>query len=78
MRRAADEAMLGRVAVLRRLAAIGAEVPSCLRTVKAIRERTLARLGSPRHDLIDPKIALHNGRTLEATGAVEPARVAAV
>jgi hypothetical protein len=77
-RRAAGEAMLGRVAVLRRLAAISAEVRGKLRQWKGDRERTLARLGSPRHELIDPRIALHKERTLEPAGAVEPARIAAV
>jgi hypothetical protein len=70
-RRGAGEAMLGGVVVLRRLAAIGAEVPGD-------RERTRARLGSLGHDLIGPKIALHEGRTLKPAGAVEPARIAAV
>jgi adenylate cyclase len=70
--------MLGGVAVLRRLAAIGAaDVPSYLRLQEADREGTLARLGSLRRNLFDPKFALHKGRTLEATGTVEPTPIAA-
>jgi adenylate cyclase len=69
--------MLGGVAVLRRLAAIdAADVPSYLRPVEAADEGALARLRRPRHDLIDPKIAFHKGRTLE-TGGVEPTPIAA-
>ena len=71
--------MLGGVAVLRRLAAIGAaDVPCYLRPVKADRNATFARLESPRHDLVDPKIAVCKGRTLKPTGAVEPTPIAAV
>jgi hypothetical protein len=70
--------MLGGVAVLRRLAAIGAEVPSCLRTVKADRDGTRADLEKPRHDPIDPKIASRRGRTLKPAAAVEPAPIPAV
>ena len=70
--------MLGGVAVLRRLAAIGAaDVPSYLRPKEADREGTLARLGTLRHDPIDPKIALQKGRTLKLTGVVEPMLIAA-
>jgi hypothetical protein len=70
---------LGGEAVLRRLAAIGAaDVPSHLRPVGADREGTLARLERLRHDLIDPKIALHKGRALKPTGGVEPKPIAAV
>jgi hypothetical protein len=46
---------------LRRLAAIGAANVRCCL----------------RHDLIDPKIALHEGRTLLPAGAVEPTPIAA-
>ena len=64
---------------MRRLAAIGAaDVPRYLRPVKADREVTFARLERPRHDLIDPKIALRKGRKLKPTGAVEPTPIAAV
>ncbi len=41
------------------------------------REGTLARLRRLRHDLIDPTIALHKGRTLKPAGAVEPTHIAA-
>jgi hypothetical protein len=77
-RRASGEAMLGGVAVLRRLAAIGAaDVPSYSRPKEADREGTLTRLRRLRHDPIDPKIALHKRRTLKPTGAVEPMLIAA-
>lgn len=77
-RRATGEAMLGGVAVLRRLAAIGvADVPSYLRLVEADRKGRLARLGSLRHDLIDPKTGLHKERALKPTGAVEPTPIVA-
>jgi hypothetical protein len=77
-RRATGEAMLGGVAFLRRLAAIGAvDVPGYLRPVEADREGTLARLERLRLDLIDPKIALHKGRTLKPTGVLEPTPIAA-
>jgi hypothetical protein len=70
--------MLGRVAVLRRFAAIGAaDVPSYLRLKEADREGTFARLRRLRRDPIDPKIALHKGRTLKPTGAVEPTPISA-
>jgi adenylate cyclase len=70
--------MLGGVAVLRRLAAIGAaDVPSYLRLQEADREGTLARLGSLRRNLLDPKFALHKGRTLKTTSAVQAAPMAA-
>ena len=77
-RRATGEAMLGGVAVLRRLAAIGAaDVPGYLRLVEADRKGRLARLRSLPHDLIDPKIGLHKGRTLKPAGAVEPTPIVA-
>ena len=70
--------MLGGVAVLRRLAAIGAaDVPSYSRLKEADREGTLARLGSLRRNLLDPKFALHKGRTLKTTSAVQAAPIAA-
>ncbi len=65
------------MAVLTRLAAIGAAVFTYLRPVAAHRKGRLARLGSLRRNLFDPKFALHKGRTLEATGAVEPTPIAA-
>jgi hypothetical protein len=59
--------MLGRAAVLRRLAAIGAAYVSIyLRPLEADREGMLAPLRSLRWNLIDPKIAL---RALKPTGA---------
>jgi hypothetical protein len=67
-RRASGKAALGGEAVLRRLAAIVAAGDS--RLMEAGAEGTLARLGSLRHDLIDPKIALDKGDALKATGAV--------
>jgi hypothetical protein len=70
--------MVGGVAVLRRLAAIAADVPSYLRPVRADCKGTFACLERPRHDLIDRKIALRKGRTLKPTGAVEPTPIAAV
>jgi hypothetical protein len=77
-RRATGEAMLGGEAVLTRLAAIvAADVPGYLRPVEADRKGPFARPTSLRHDLIDPKIALQRGRTLETTGAVQAAPIAA-
>ena len=79
--------MLGGEAVSRRLPAItAADGAGYSRLMEADEEGTLARLRSLRHDLIDPKIALHKGRTLKTTGhgmliefanAVEAARIAA-
>ena len=70
--------MLGGVAVLRRLAAIGAaDVPGYLRPVEAPDEGAVAHLGSLRHNLTDPKIALHKRRMLKPAGAVEPTPIAA-
>jgi hypothetical protein len=69
---------VGRDAVLTRLAAIGAAYgASYLRPVEGDRGRRLARFGRPRDDLIDPKIALDKGRTLETAGAVERAPIVA-
>lgn len=66
------------MAVLRRLAAIGAaDVPSDLWPVEADREGRLARLGSRRRNPFDPKFALHKGRTLEPIGAVAPTPIPA-
>ncbi len=67
--RAGGEAVLSREAVSRRLAAIlAADVAGYSRLVEADEEGTLARLKSLRRDLIDPKIALHKGRTVKTTG----------
>jgi adenylate cyclase len=74
-------------AVARRLAAIlAADVAGRSRVMKAEEIGTLAPLKSLRRDLIDPKIGLAKGRTVETTGdempvefasAVEPAPIAA-
>ncbi len=63
------EAMLSGEAVSRRLAAIlAADVAGYSRLMETDEEGTLARLKSLRRDLIDPKIALHKGRTVKTTG----------
>ena len=68
--------MLGGEAVLRRLAAIAAAyVFGYLRPVEADPEETLARLKSPRRNLIDPKFARRKGRT--TAGAVQATPIAA-
>jgi adenylate cyclase len=60
---------LGGEAVSRRLVAIiAADVAGYSRLIDAKEEGTLARLRSLRHELIDPKVALHKGRTLKTTG----------
>jgi class 3 adenylate cyclase len=79
--------MLSGEAASRRLAAIlAADVAGYSRLMEADQEGTLARLKSLRRDLIDPKIALHKGRTVKTTGdgvlvefgsAVEAAPIAA-
>ena len=67
--RAGGEAMLSGEAVSRRLAAIlSADVAGYSRLMETDEEGTLARLKSLRRDLIDPKIALHKGRTVKTTG----------
>jgi adenylate cyclase len=67
--RGIGEATLGGEAVSRRLVAIiAAHVAGYSRLMEAEEEETPARLRSLRHDLIDPKVALHKGRTLKATG----------
>ena len=71
-RRATGETMLGGVAILRRLAAIGAEVPGYLQPVKADRKGALAR-----RNRIDSKFALHKGRALKSAGAVQATSVVA-
>jgi hypothetical protein len=67
--------MLGREAILKRLAAIGA-VPRYLRLVEADRAGTLARVTSLGRNLINPEIALQRARTLE-TGAVQATPITA-
>ena len=53
----------------RRLAAIlAADVVGFSRMTGADEDRTLARLRALRSDLIDPTIALHNGRIFKRTG----------
>ena len=53
----------------RRLAAIlAADVVGYSRLVGADEDRTLARLRALRSDLIDPSIAVHNGRVVKRTG----------
>ena len=79
--------MLSGEAVSRRLAAIlAADVEGYSRLMEADEEGTLARLKSLRRDLIDPKIALHKGRTVKTTSdgmlvefasAVEAVRITA-
>jgi adenylate cyclase len=67
--RATGEAILGAETVSRTLAAIiAADVAGYSRFMEADEEETLARLRSLRHDLIDPKVTLHKGRTLKTTG----------
>src|SRR3954471_18485442 len=53
----------------RKLAAIlAADVVGCSRLASADEDRTLARLRALRSDLIDPTIAVHNGRVVKRTG----------
>jgi adenylate cyclase len=53
----------------RKLAAIlAADVVGFSRLTGADEDRTLARLRAPRSDLIDPTIAVHNGRVVKRTG----------
>src|SRR6202165_6162629 len=53
----------------RKLAAIlAADVVGYSRLAGADEERTLARLRTLRSDLIDPTIAVHNGRVVKRTG----------
>jgi adenylate cyclase len=57
------------VAETRKLAAIlAADVVGFSRLTGADEDRTLARLRSLRSDLIDPTIAVHNGRAVKRTG----------
>ena len=53
----------------RKLAAIlAADVVGYSRLAGADEDRTLARLRSLRSDLVDPTIAVHNGRVVKRTG----------
>lgn len=53
----------------RKLAAIlAADVVGYSRLASADEDRTLARLRALRSDLIDPIIAVHNGRVIKRTG----------
>src|SRR5438552_17921244 len=53
----------------RKLAAIlAADVVGYSRLAGADEDRTLARLRALRSDLIDPTVALHNGRIVKRTG----------
>jgi adenylate cyclase len=53
----------------RKLAAIlAADVVGYSKLAGADEERTLARLRALRSDLIDPTIAVHNGRVVKRTG----------
>ena len=53
----------------RKIAAIlAADVVGYSRLARADEDRTLARLRTLRSDLIDPTIAVHNGRVVKRTG----------
>src|SRR4051795_8333538 len=53
----------------RKLAAVlAADVVGYSRLTGADEDRTLARLRALRSDLIDPTVALHNGRVVKRTG----------
>jgi adenylate cyclase len=57
------------MAETRKLAAIlAADVVGYSRLAGSDEDRTLARLRALRSDLIDPTIAVHNGRVLKRTG----------
>src|SRR6478672_11673510 len=59
----------GRMTEKRKLAAIlAADVVGFSRLTGADEDRTLARLRALRSDLIDPTIAVHNGRVFKRTG----------
>src|SRR6202046_1083403 len=59
----------GAMAETRKIAAIlVADVVGYSRLTGADEEGTLARLRALRHDLIDPAIAAHHGRTVKRTG----------
>jgi adenylate cyclase len=54
---------------IRRLAAIlAADVAGYSRLMRADEEGTLERLKTQRRELVDPKIAEHNGRIVKTTG----------
>jgi adenylate cyclase len=50
------------------VAIIAADVAGYSRLMEAEEQGTLARPRSLRHDLIDPKVTLHKGRTLKTAG----------
>ena len=57
------------MAETRKLAAIlAADVAGCRKLAAASEERTLARLRALRSDLIDPTIAVQNGRAVKRSG----------
>ena len=57
------------MAETRKLAAIlAADVVGFSRLAGADEDRTLARLRALRSDLIDPTVAIHNGRVFKRTG----------
>jgi adenylate cyclase len=59
----------GSTAETRKIAAIlAADVVGFSRLTSADEDRTLARLRALRSDLIDPTIAVHNGRVVKRTG----------
>jgi len=59
----------GTIAETRKIAAIlAADVVGFSRLAGADEDRTLARLRALRSDLIDPTIAVHNGRVFKRTG----------
>src|SRR5476649_2751857 len=61
--------MRGVISETRKLAAIlAADVVGFSRLTSADEDRTLARLRALRSDLIDPTIAVHNGRVFKRTG----------
>jgi class 3 adenylate cyclase len=57
------------MAEIRKLAAIlAADIVGLSKLASAYEDRTLARIRSLRSDLIDPTIAVHNGRVVKRTG----------
>ena len=64
-----DYAVAGQMTENRKIAAIlAADVVGFSRLTGADEDRTLARLRALRSDLIDPTIAVHNGRVVKRTG----------
>jgi adenylate cyclase len=64
-----SEGTLGAERVERRLVAIlAADVAGYSRLLERDEASTLARLGTRRRDLIDPKVAKHRGRIVKTTG----------